>query len=224
MTTPESGGTGSKPLQVDPLPQAVADGATVLVATHGDPTDRAVCLHALAAHARPGDLALVVTTTESGDRTTATYEGLVAPADRATLGLVDTTAGQSITALHAEPPVVYTPGPNAIEQLVIALSDLFERLTPVAGERHLVVRSVTPLLAALPADTVASLLARVVGLRSEGGLNLIGIDYSAHDEATMATLGDCVDGVLWATFPSADRLAFEYRPTGGGTAPDGPPP
>ena len=45
------------------------------------------------------------------------------------------------------------------------------------------------------------------------GLCLVGLDYTTHDEETMTALADHVDGVLWVTHPSPDRLEFEYQPT-----------
>lgn len=59
------------------------------------------------------------------------------------------------------------------------------------------------------------MLERITGVRSETGLCLLGLDYTAHDEETMAAITDIVDGVLWVTEPSPNRLEFEYQPTSG---------
>lgn len=65
-------------LQVDPLPEDPADGSTVLVATAGEPTRSAVGLRILCTHGTDDDTALVVTTTESADRTIAVHDGIEA--------------------------------------------------------------------------------------------------------------------------------------------------
>ena len=214
VETPDSTPDG-EPLQVDPLPESLRDGATVLVASTGDPARDAVTLHLLRSEGSTEDTAFVVTTTESADRTVAIYDRLEGEG-RPSLGLVDTTSEQqSVSALYGETPVVFTPSSGDLERLVLALSDLSDTVPPSAGRRHLVIRSLTPIVESSSPARVSAVLERIVGLRSETGLSLVGIDYTAHDEETMAGLSELVDGVLWVAQPSPGRLVFDYQATGG---------
>lgn len=203
-------------LQVDPLPDSLSGGPTVLVATTGDPSQYAVCLRILCAQGTGEDTAVVVTTTESADRTIAVYDRLGGENGRPSIGIVDTVSEQqSVSALYGETHVIFTPSPGDLERLVMALSDLSDSSVPNSGIRHLVIRSLTPILKASSATRVRTVLERITGLRSESGLCLLGIDYTAHDEETMTAIATLVDGVLWVTQPSPDRLAFDYQPTRG---------
>ncbi|GAB6861194.1 hypothetical protein ACFR97_14095 [Haloplanus litoreus] len=201
-------------LQVDPLPETLGDGSTVLVASAGDPSQYAVGLRLLCAQGTAEDIAFVVTTTESADRTIEVYDGLGEETERPSLGIVDTVSvQQSVSALYDEIPVVFTPSASDLERLVMALSNLVDTTPPTGGARHLVVRSLTPILEASSVDQLSTVLDRITGLRSETGLALLGIDYTAHDEATMTAIADLVDGVLWVTQPAPARLAVDYQPT-----------
>ncbi|MEF8841281.1 MAG: hypothetical protein V5A62_06590 [Haloarculaceae archaeon] len=203
-------------LRVDPLPEGLGDGSTVLVAVAGDPSRYAVSLRVLVAQGTTGDTGLVVTTTESADRTIAVYTSLESETEWPSIGIVDTTSEQQfLSALYGETPVVFTPSPGDLERLVLALSDLCDNTMPTSGARHLLVRSLTPILDTSPTSRVGAVIERISGLRSESGLCLLGIDYTAHDQETMTAIADLVDGVLWVTHPSSDRLAFDYQPTRG---------
>lgn len=203
-------------LQGDRLPDSLRGGSCVLVATTGDPSQCAVSLRILCAQATEEDTAFVVTTTESADRTIAVADSLGGETGRPSIGIVDAVSEQqSVSALYGETHVVFTPSPGDLERLVIALSDLSDRSAPNEGAHHLVIRSLTPILKGSTATRVRTVLERITGLRSESGLCLFGIDYTAHDNETMAAITTLVDGVLWVTQPSPDRLAFEYQPTRG---------
>jgi hypothetical protein len=200
-------------LQVDPLPDNLGGGSTVLVASAGDPSQYAVSLRILCAQGTAKDTAFVVTTTESADRTIEVYDGLGVDSERPSPAIVDTVSvQQSVSALYDEMPVVFTPSASDLERLVMALSNLVETTPPTRGARHLVVRSLTPILEATAVEQLSTVLDRITGLRSETGLALLGIDYTAHDEETMTAITDLVDGVLWVTQPAPDHLAFDYQP------------
>lgn len=203
-------------VQIEALPDGLDGGSTVLVASAGDPSQRAIGLRILCRRGTADDVALVVTTTESADTTVETYERVGTDGDRPALGIVDTTSDDpSVAAVYSEIPVVFTPSSDDLERLVLALSDLSERLSPSSGERHLVLRSLTPILESTPVARICTVLERITGLRSENGLCLLGIDHTAHDEETMTALTEHVDGVLWVTYPSPDEVAFECRPSRG---------
>lgn len=205
-----------KTLEIDPLPDGLRDGSTVLVASTDGPATYAVCLRILCRYGTASDTVCVVTTTESADRTIETYTGLEEPTDQPSLRIVDTTSEQqSVSALYGETPVVFTPSSGDIERLVLALSELSDNSSLSNGTRHFVIRSLTPVLESAPTSHVCSVLERITGLRSETGLCLVGLEYTAHDEETIQAVATHVDGILWVTHPSPDRLDFEYQPTGG---------
>lgn len=208
--------TDREALQVDGFPDGLTAGSTVLVASAGDPSRYAVGLHVLRRYGTADDEALVVTTTDSVDRTVETHERLCPESDRPSLGVVDTTSKQqSVSVLYGETPVVFTPSSGDLERLVLALSDLSGNGPPTEGARHLVVRSLTPILETTSTARVCTVLERITGVRSESGLCLLGFDYTAHDEETMTTVAERVDGVLWVTQSGSDRLKLEYRPATG---------
>lgn len=208
--------TDGETMHIDSFPESLSAGSRVLIASAGDPSQYAVDLHALRQFGQAGDTALVVTTTESADKTIETYEGLCPAVERPSLRLVDTTSErQSVSALYDETPVVFTPGPDDLERLVMALSELSGETPTSNGTHHFLVRSLTPILETAPTDRVCGILERLMGLQSQSGLCLLGLDYTAHDEETMAAVTGLVDGVLWVTEPSPGHLEFEYRPTSG---------
>lgn len=195
------------------FPDSLTAGATVLVATAGRTTRTAVGLQALCGFGHAEDVALVVATTDSADRTVDRYETVCSNRTRPALELVDTTADQQVSAMYDETPVVRTPSPGDLERLVLAVSELAEGGPPTDGERHLLVQSLTPILEVAPTDRVCTILDRMTGLRSQAGLCLLEIDYTAHDEGTMSALADRVDGVLWVSRSKSDGTTLDYRPT-----------
>lgn len=196
----------------DAFPDAFSKGATVLIASAGDPVRYDVDLYALCQYGDRTDQALIVTTTESASETLETYERLCTECPSP--NLVDTTATQpSVESLYGSTPVIYIPSPGDIERLVLALSDLSENQPVRNGNRHLLIRSLTPIITSTSTDRVCSILDRITGLRTEHGLSLLGLDYTAHDDETVTALAQQVDGVLWVTESSPDRLELEYRPT-----------
>lgn len=182
---------------------------TILVAGTVEPSRHDIGLRLLCQYGHGDDAALVVTTARSADETLDRYREVCPGPDRPSLRLVDTASEQqSVTDRYGDTPVVFTPSAGDLERLVIALSDL---TGPTNGTRHLLVRSLTPLLREAPATRVCRVLERITGLRTETGRCLLGLDYTAHDRETMAALSAQVDGVLWVTQSSSGELAFEFH-------------
>lgn len=203
-------------MEIDDIPAGLSPGSTVLVASAGDPTRIAVGLQLLCQFGQPDDVAFVVTTTESADRTLETYDRCCSEVDQPALRLVDTNSTRhSVSAIYDETPVVFTPSPGDLERLLLGLSELFETHPHASERRHLLVRSLTPILDSSSTERVSAVLERITGLRSETGLSLLGLDYTAHGKETMAALAERVDGVLWVTCTSGDRLEIEYQPSRG---------
>ncbi|WP_415382342.1 hypothetical protein [Halosimplex sp. TS25] len=216
MTDASDSSTDRESKSVAPLPQGLATGSTVLVAGSTDPSRHAVGFQLLSRLGDADDTVLSVTTTESGDETVEAAESAYPDGDRPSLGVVDTASKQqSLAAPAGEVPVVYTPAPGDLERLVVGLTELSAGGPPSTGARHLLVRSLTPVLATVPTDQVCSVLGQISGIRTESGVTLVGVDYTDHDEPTMAALADQVDGVLWVAPGPDGALDLEYQPTSG---------
>ncbi len=195
------------------VPDRLGDGTTVLVAYPGNLAASSVCLRLLCRVADADDTALVVTTTASANRTLQTVAHHFEADETPAFGVVDTVSEQqSISAVYDETPVVFTPANADLERLVLALAELSGADPPARSARHLVVRSLTPLVEATSVSHVSSVLERVIGLRSDDGLCLLGLDYAAHDEATIAELARHVEGLLWVSGTGVDGLDLTFRP------------
>lgn len=201
-------------------PDLLDDGATVLLAAAGDPTRDGIGLQLLRQFGAVEDTALVVTTTEGSEQAVETYRSLGPSTNGPSLRLVDTVSQQqSIAAIYDETPVIFTPSQGDLERLVMALSELTDPDPPTNGARHLLVRSLTPIIDASSLSRVESVLERITGLRSDDGLCILALDYTSHDEATLIGLSGLVDGILWVTQSASGDVEFEYRPARAQTSP-----
>lgn len=195
------------------LPGALTDGATILVVGAVDPSTRAIGLRLLSRYGEPGDSAPIVTTRVSADDTTQTWDEVSVEGDRPSIGIVDTTsAEQSIEATFNGVPTFFTPSSGDLERIVMALSELSGPTRPPNGSRHLVIRSLTPVLEESSPERVLRVLERISGLRTGAGLGLFGVDVSAHDQRTLTELADAVDGVVWIDRTKEGRFTSEFHP------------
>ncbi|WP_436924086.1 DUF7504 family protein [Halosimplex amylolyticum] len=216
MTDASDSSSERDPMSVGTLPQGLSTKSTVLVAGSTDPSRHAVGFQVISRLGDADDTVLAVTTTESADETVEAAESTYPDGDRPPLGVVDTASKQqSLAAPAGEVPVVYTPAPGDLERLVVGLTELSAGGPPATGARHLLVRSLTPVLATVPTDQVCSVLRQISGIRTDSGVTLVGVDYTAHDEATMAALAERVDGVLWVASGPDGALDLEYQPVRG---------
>lgn len=194
-------------------PDRFANGGTYLLASAGDPVSTGVDLQILSEFGHPSDTAFVVTTTRSASTTVAELDALYEKSERPALGFVDTTSEhQSVSALFEGTPTIFTPAPGDLERLVLALSELTDRFPPGSSPRHLLIRSLTPILETTTTDRLCHVLERIQGLRTQTGLCLFGIDYTAHDTATMTAITQVIDGILWIT-DTNDGIAADYQQT-----------
>lgn len=207
-----------QPVEISPenYPEKLTGGRTLIVACPGPPRQYALGLQTLATNANPEDTAIIVTTTETAERTIETFDALAGNGPHPTLKLVDTSSpDQSLSAVYDETPVIFTPSPGDLERLTIALSDLTEASQSQHGDRHLIVRSLTPILETTPTERVETVLDRITGLRTSNGFCLLGIDYTAHDEETLQTLAGHTDGILWISHSADGDLEIDYQPSTG---------
>lgn len=199
--------------EVPEFPEAIDAGATVLLAGNVDPSTYALGLRALYQCSQADDTAVVVTTTESAEQTLDTYSSVCPTDDRPRIGIVDTTSEQQyVSAVYDASPVVFTP--SDLERIVMALAEITGNQAPTNGTRHLVVRSLTPLLRDSPTNAVCNVMERISGLRAESGLGLFGLDYTQHDEATMSKLAERVEYILWVSHGHESGLEFELQTAG----------
>ncbi|NHN40654.1 hypothetical protein G9C85_03255 [Halorubellus sp. JP-L1] len=148
---------------------------------------------------------------DAADAADATDASDSADAHDANLEVVDTASEvQSLDAVYDEVPTIFTPAPGDLERLAVALSDLTDHPIAADTDRHLVVRSLTPILESTPTERVRAVLERLVGMRTNGGVCLLGIDYTAHDQATVDEIAALADGVLWLSQPTPGTVDVEY--------------
>lgn len=195
------------------LPGALADGATILVVGAFDPAGPAIPLRLLSQYGRSDDVAPIVTTIASADETIATWRRVSVEGSRPSIGVVDTTSEeQSLAATYGEFPTFFTPSSGDLERIVMALSELSGETRPFGGSRHLVFRSLTPILQEASTEQVCRVLERIGGLRTGSGLGLFGVDITAHDGATLTALADTVDGVVWIDRTNDGGFESEFHP------------
>lgn len=200
--------------QLGEIVDALSPPTTLLVAGSVDPAEYALDLRLLSRAGNPDDTAFVVATTGSREDVLAHTRGTDAAGMRS-LAVVDTVSeDQYLTAPYADVPTVFMPSADDLERVVIGLSDLTGTVVPATGTRHLVVRSLTPMIEGATTGRVCRLLERTEGLRTGDGLGIFGIDFTAHDEETMQELTSVVDRLLWVSEDSDGRLQFELRNAG----------
>lgn len=200
--------------RVETFPSVLRADATVLLAGSVDPARADLNLRLLARYGHKDDVGFVITTTASADETVSLYRSLDQENgkenDQSALRVVDTTSKQQyINALYNEVPTVFTPAPRDLERTIMGLSELSEMMTNSRGARHIVIRSLTPLLSETSPAEVCNFLDRVSGLRTTGGIGLFGIDYTAHDEQTIAALAKRVDAVVWVNQTADGSFEFD---------------
>lgn len=219
MTNPHPAPTG--PTR-DAFPARFTEGGTYLIATPGEPARYDIDLHALCYFGTATDTAFIVTTTRSAATTRDALSSFCKKDARPALGFVDTTSErQSVSALFEGTPTIFTPAPGDLERLVLALTELTDRFPPRTNPRHLIIRSLTPLLQTTTTDRLRHVLDRVTGLSTNRGLCLLGIDYTAHDPETITELATVADGILWVS-TTDDTIEIDYQPAVPGQQPRHP--
>ncbi|WP_255171638.1 DUF7504 family protein [Natrononativus amylolyticus] len=196
-------------LEDQPIPPTLSPGATVLVAMPADSDCRELPFALLARDAATAGAAIAVTT---GQESTARLESPCGDEfDR--LGVVETTAGERLTALYRETPTIRTPVPGDIERTTVALSELHDAFVASSGPVSLSIASISPILeesAEAPATVLASFLEAG---RSTTGIATIGVEYTRHDEATMRALSALASEIVWVERRADGRLSLEYQPS-----------
>jgi hypothetical protein len=195
---------------VDTLLDELDDSYRLLIADSRDPAESAVALRLLAQVGRRTDEAVIVTPTRSGATTRDFYRTITEPGRRPILRVVDAlSSDQSVAALYTDAPTVYVPSPAGIERLIVAISELTTDYPPADGNRHLVVRSLTPILETVPAETIARVIDCIVDTSCPTGLSVFGCQYTAHSDAALDRLTAHVDGILWVERSTSGDVTLE---------------
>nr|WP_136351010.1 hypothetical protein [Natronorubrum bangense] len=128
------------------------------------------------------------------------------------LGVVDTTGEERLDALYQENPTIFLPRPGDLAQISIAVEELEESLSSSCSKTHVVLRSLTPILAESSLDGVRSILERIIEhQRSNSSLTVFSVEYTEHGKATMTALKKLVDGIVWIEQTTTDDLQLNYR-------------
>lgn len=212
-------GDGSPRLDTSALPATIAPGSLLLVTGAVEPAERGLPLQVFQRYATPRDVGIVVTTTASAEETIEAYAPASDEDARPSISIVDTVSrGQNLTAFHRDVPTVFTPGPPDPARVSVAIANLTAQ-SPSAAARHLVVRSLTPFFEADPSAPVVHRLERTFGRRSDEGLVVLGVDFTAIDGPTMEALTGLADGVVRLATSETGQPTVAYR----GTTPRHPP-
>jgi hypothetical protein len=115
----------------------------------------------------------------------------------------------SVAALCTDAPTVYVPSPTDIERLAVVIDELTADSPPAGGRRHLVVRSLTPILETVAPETVARSIDCSTDACPPTGLCL-GYRYTAHGDAALDSLVPHVDGILWVERSTSGEITFEF--------------
>lgn len=180
------------------LPDSLADGASILLATPSALSDRRLALALSERYADPGDCRLVLTTEVDAERTIEDHRALVDETG-GRLGIVDASENHRPSAPFQEYPTVSLPNPSELARIVLALQQLESTLSADCETINVVVRSLSPLVEESRLDHVTRVVGQLVDRqRSTGGVAVFGLEYTRHDTATIAALRDAVDAVVWA--------------------------
>ncbi len=192
---------------------ALVAGRTLVIAESGDLERYNLDLRLARRRSTPGESAVLVTTETDAEWMVRRYRSVTdgEPAD--SLGVVDTVSGdQNLPATYAETPTAYVPGPHEIERLSMALGDVTLPRSREVRRRHLVFQSLTPLLESVDSGVVTRFVRRTTEeSRTIDGFSIFRIDFTAHDDATMARVRELADLLLWVEESASGRLDFELE-------------
>ncbi|RQH00080.1 hypothetical protein EA472_12790 [Natrarchaeobius oligotrophus] len=200
-------------VDLDTLPRSIPDGSVICVARSSPLTDNALPLRITERYAAPDDCRIIVTTATDADETIA-QQNAITPTGEHRVGVIDTTADDHVESLYQEHPTISLARTGELTQITLALWDLEEALSTSCSTPHVIVRSLTPTLEQAGLERLTNVLESVIEhQRAAGSLTVFGIEYTAHDERTMAALETLVDGIVWVERTGQGDLELEYRRT-----------
>ena len=185
----------------DVLPDVeIEPGSNVLITGPPMTGKQQVAFEILAQGTRQGEGAIVVTTKDSSKKVLEQYTALVGADPDAPVGVVDcVTQQQGAGDTDDTDRIKYASSPVDMTGIGIKLSELLEDFYSQQSSRRnrVLLHSVSTLLMYSDLQTVFRFLHVFTGrIQSADALGLYVIDPSAHDDQTMNTLKQLVDGVV----------------------------
>ncbi|WP_436343695.1 DUF7504 family protein [Natronorubrum sp. FCH18a] len=200
-------------IDYDGLPETISSNAALCIAKPAPLTEYALPLRIVNRYADRNDCRIIVTSSVSAEETIRQQQTIAQSGDYR-IGVVDTTADEYLAALYQENPTVYLPHSRELTQLSLAIWDLHETLSESCSKTHVGIRSLTPILAEGRLESVINALERwIERQRSTSSLTVFSVDYTEHDEATMAALERLVNGIVWTEQTERQGLRFDYHRT-----------
>lgn len=200
-------------VDLEAIPRSVPNGSVICVAGPSPLTDYALPLRITDRYTATDDCRIIVTTATGADETIA-QQNAITPAGGHRVGVIDTTADEHVASLYQEHPTISLARTGELTQITLALWDLEEALSTACSTPHVIVRSLTPILEQAGLERVTNVLESVIEhQRAAGSLTVFGIEYTAHDERTMAALERLADGIVWVERTGQGDLELEYQRT-----------
>ncbi|WP_312908055.1 DUF7504 family protein [Natronosalvus caseinilyticus] len=209
MPTPDSD-ERLRAIDFEGLPNNLTEDSVILVAKPAPLEEYAVSLRILDRYTSPDDRRIVVTTAVSAERTIQQQTALASP-ESGRFGVIDATPQHQPSAPFQQYPVVSLPHSVELTRLVLALWELEASMASGSQQTHFGIRSLTPLLVDEGLGRTVSVLEHLIEDRSDSGLVVLGLEYTRHDEDTLAALRAIVDGIVWVEERTDGSISAAYR-------------
>lgn len=195
------------------LPEVVPSRSALCIAKPAPLTNYALPLRITDRYADPDDCRIIITPSVDAEETIRHQEAISPIADNR-LGVIDTSVDKHRDALYQPTPVVYRPHPGELAQITLALWELDTALSPSCPKTHLILRSLTPILAEDSRERVINVLKQLIKRQqSTSSLTVFSVQYTELSESTMTALAELADGVIWVERQSNGTLRFDYQRT-----------
>ena len=151
---------------------------------------------------------VIVSTTDSAEKTIQSLSDIVGPVDDRPVGVVDCVTQQQGADAQNTRQVKYASSPVDMTGIGIQLSELLEDFYERQGlkENRVLLQSISTLLMYSDLQTVFRFLHVFTGrISSVDGLGLYTIDPTTHDDQEMNTLKQLFDGVITVEGDGADQ-------------------
>ncbi|WP_152423968.1 DUF7504 family protein [Natronorubrum tibetense] len=198
-------------IDFDGIPDTISSSSTLCIAKPAPLTEHALPMRITNRYADRGDCRIIVTSS-AGAEETIRQQKAIEPLEESRIGVVDTTANDYLAALYQENPTISLPHSRELTQLSLAVWDLHETLSEPCEKTHIIIQSLTPILAEGRLESVINVLERwIEQQRATSSLTVFSIEYTEHDEATMVALERLVDGIVWVEQTERQKLRLDYQ-------------
>lgn len=192
-------------------PGKIPDSSAICIAKPAPLVEYAIPLHVTNRYTDRDDCRIIVTSSVSAEETIRQQQAIT-PSASSRLGVVDATADEYLASLYQKNPTISLPRPGELSQLALSVWELHEALSMSCSKTHVILRSLTPILEEEPLERVTNVLERLMEQqRSNSSLTVFSIEYTEHDEATMAVLEELVNGIFWIEQTGQQGLRLDYQ-------------